>query len=180
MFEIGFWELVMVGVVALIVVGPEQLPGLARKAGFWLGKARRMIAEMKAEVDRELHLEEIKQSLRQQASIGAVKDLTDQVQSFRREVEEEFDDPGPPPGWQPGMPTAAPPPPGWTPPVSNPEPPAPASVQLQKPDPSAPRTLETPPTPATPAPVVAALSPPPTPSEAGTVPPSPSPPATNG
>jgi len=181
MFEIGFWELVMVGVVALIVVGPEQLPGLARKAGFWLGKARRMIAEMKAEVDRELHLEEIKQSLRQQASIGAVKDLTDQVQSFRREVEEEFDDPGPPPGWQPGMPTAAPPPPGWTPPVSNPEPPAPApaSVQLQKPDPSAPRTPETPPAPATPAPVAAALSPPP-PSEIGAAPPSPSPPAANG
>ena len=107
MFEIGFWELVMVGVVALIVVGPEQLPGLARKAGFWLGKARRMIAEMKAEVDRELHLEEIKQSLRQQADLGEMKDLADQVKSFRREVEEEFDDPGPPPGWRPGMPTAS-------------------------------------------------------------------------
>ena len=110
MFEIGFWELIVVGVVAMIVVGPEQLPGLARKAGFWLGKARRMIAEVKADVDRELHLEEIKQTLRQQADLGEVKDVADQVKTFRREIEQELDDPGPPPGWRPGMPTAAPPP----------------------------------------------------------------------
>ena len=141
MFEIGFWELIVVGVVAMIVVGPEQLPGLARKAGFWLGKARRMIAEVKAEVDRELHLEEIKQTLRQQADLGAVKDVADQVKSFRREVEEEFDDPGPPPGWRPGLPTAAPPP-DWTPPASSREPLAiaapPAPVPLQQPDSTAP------------------------------------------
>ena len=111
MFEIGFWELALIGVVALIVVGPERLPGLARTAGLWLGKARRMVAEVKAEVDRELHLEEIKQSLRQQADLNELHDLAGQVKSLRREVEEEFDDPGPPPGWRPGMPTGAPPPP---------------------------------------------------------------------
>lgn len=135
MFEIGFWELVMVGVVAMIVVGPERLPGLARTAGLWLGKARRMIAEVKAEVDRELHLEEIKQTLRQQADLGEVKDLTDRMKSLREDIQAEFDDPGPPPGWRPGMPSAAPPP-GWTPPVSSLESSAtddaPAPVQLQK------------------------------------------------
>ena len=148
MFEIGFWELIVVGVVAMIVVGPEQLPGLARKAGFWLGKARRMIAEVKADVDRELHLEELKQTLRQQADLGEVKDLADQVKSFRHEIEKEFDDPGPPPGWRPGMPTAAPPP-DWTPPDSSREAPAatpPAPVQSQKPDSAAPapRSVATP------------------------------------
>ena len=121
MFEIGFWELIMVGVVALIVVGPERLPGLARTAGLWLGKARRMIADVKAEVDRELHLEEIKQTLRQQANLGEVKDLTDQVKSLRQDIQAEFDDPGPPPGWQPGL-SSAPPPPGWMPPGDTPEP----------------------------------------------------------
>ncbi|MEZ5578150.1 MAG: Sec-independent protein translocase protein TatB [Candidatus Competibacteraceae bacterium] len=60
MFEIGFWELALIGVVAMIVVGPERLPGLARTAGLWLGKARRMLADVKAEVDRELQLEELK------------------------------------------------------------------------------------------------------------------------
>ena len=129
MFEIGFWELVLVGVVALLVVGPEKLPGLARTAGLWLGRARRMIAEVKADVDRELHLEELKQSLRQQADVSEIKDLADRVRSLRRDVEEEFDDPGPPPGWTPGM-HNAPPPPGWTPPAA----PAEASaVTLRKP-----------------------------------------------
>ena len=148
MFEIGFWELIVVGVVAMIVVGPEQLPGLARKAGFWLGKARRMIAEVKADVDRELHLEELKQTLRQQADLREVKDLADEVKSFRHEVEKEFDDPGPPPGWRPGMPTAAPPS-DWTPPATSRELPAAASpvpVQSQKPDSAAPapRSVATP------------------------------------
>jgi len=148
MFEIGFWELIVVGVVAMIVVGPEQLPGLARKAGFWLGKARRMIAEVKADVDRELHLEELKQTLRQQADLREVKDLADEVKSFRHEVEKELDDPGPPPGWRPGMPTAAPPS-DWTPPATSRELPAAASaapVQSQKPDSAAPapRSVATP------------------------------------
>ncbi|MDS4070584.1 MAG: Sec-independent protein translocase protein TatB [Candidatus Competibacter sp.] len=145
MFEIGFWELVMVGVVALIVVGPERLPGLARTAGLWLGKARRMIADVKAEVDRELHLEEIKQTLRQQANLGEVKDLTDQVKSLRQDIQAEFDDPGPPPGWQPGL-SNAPPPPGWTPPGETPEPlpGVPAPVRLRKPE-TAPAAPEPPP-----------------------------------
>jgi sec-independent protein translocase protein TatB len=148
MFEIGFWELIVVGVVAMIVVGPEQLPGLARKAGFWLGKARRMIAEVKADVDRELHLEEIKQTLRQQADLGEVKDLAEEIKSFRHEVEKDLDDPGPPPGWRPGMPTAAPPS-DWTPPATSRELPAaasPAPVQSQKPDSAAPapRSVATP------------------------------------
>jgi sec-independent protein translocase protein TatB len=148
MFEIGFWELVMVGAVALIVVGPERLPGLARTAGLWLGKARRMIADVKAEVDRELHLEEIKQTLRQQADLGEVKDLADRVRSLRQDIQAEFDDPGPPPGWQPGL-SSAPPPPGWAPPESGPEPPAaaPAPVWLRKPDSMAPAS-PSPPAPA--------------------------------
>ncbi len=151
MFEIGFWELVMIGVVALIVVGPERLPGLARKAGLWLGKARQMVAEVKADVDRELHLEELKQSLRQQTGLNEVQDLADRVKSARREIQEELEDLGPPPGWRPGMPTTPPP---YSP--SAPESPAanaPSQVQLQKsasaptdPPPSAP-VSPTPPSP---------------------------------
>ncbi len=135
MFEIGFWELVMVGVVALLVVGPERLPSLARTAGLWVGKARRMIADVKAEVDRELQLEELKQSFRQQADLNGLKDLSDRVKSLREDIQAEFDDPGPPPGWRPGMPTGAPPP------YTDPNPPAapaiaaPTPVQLAKTEP---------------------------------------------
>lgn len=134
MFEIGFWEMVMVGVVALIVVGPERLPGLARTAGLWIGKARRMFAEVKADVDRELHLEEIKQSLRQSADLNPLQDAANQMKAIREDLQAEFDDPGPPPGWQPGQ-VNAPPPPGWTPADSDLATP---TVSLQKPEPAPP------------------------------------------
>ncbi len=61
MFDIGFWELCLVGVVALIVLGPEKLPRAARTAGLWLAKARRTLATVKEEVKRELELEDLKQ-----------------------------------------------------------------------------------------------------------------------
>ena len=140
MFDIGFWELVLVGVVTLIVVGPERLPGLARTAGLWLGKARRMIAHIKAEVDQELQLEELKHSLRQQADLNGIQDLTNQVKSIRQDIQEELeDDLGPPPGWRPGA-ASAPPPPGWTPPAEQPQPTAVKSLESSptRPEPAAP------------------------------------------
>lgn len=155
MFEIGFWELIVVGVVALLVVGPEKLPGLARTAGLWVGKARRMIAEVKADVDRELQLEELKQSFRQQANLADLKDLPEQVKSLREDIQAEFDDPGPPPGWRPGMPTGAPPPPHSDPDSQSAAPAIAASQPVQL------ANLETKPADATAVPV----SPPPPPSD---------------
>jgi len=67
MFDVGFLELVIVGIVALIVVGPERLPRLARTAGLWIGRARRTLSSVKAEIDRELKAEELKQILEKQA-----------------------------------------------------------------------------------------------------------------
>ena len=156
MFEIGFGELIVVAVVALLVVGPEKLPGLARTAGLWVGKARRMMADVKADVDRELQLEELKQSFRQQANLTDLQDLSEQVKSLREDIRAEFDDPGPPPGWRPGMPTGAPPPPYADPgpPSAAPAIAAPEPVQLAKAEAEA-----TPTDPAT-----APVSPPPAPS----------------
>jgi len=54
MFDIGFWELVVIAVVALLVVGPERLPQLVRDLGRWLRAARRLVAEARAEIEREL------------------------------------------------------------------------------------------------------------------------------
>lgn len=70
MFEIGFMELVMVAVVALVVVGPERLPGLARTVGAWAGRARGFLNNVKADIDRELKAEELKRILEQQAKIA--------------------------------------------------------------------------------------------------------------
>ena len=59
MFDVGFWEISVIGVVALIIVGPERLPGLARTAGLWIGKARRMISDVKRDIDREIKASEM-------------------------------------------------------------------------------------------------------------------------
>ena len=67
MFDIGFLELIVIGVVALLVVGPERLPRVARTAGLWLGRGRRMLSSVKAEIDSELKAEELKQILAKQA-----------------------------------------------------------------------------------------------------------------
>lgn len=69
MFEIGFSELVLVGLVALLVIGPERLPKVARLAGFWIGKTRNMVASVKAEIRQELHAEEIRQALSEQTGL---------------------------------------------------------------------------------------------------------------
>jgi sec-independent protein translocase protein TatB len=60
MFDIGFSELMIIGVVALIVLGPERLPKVARTAGQWLGKAQRYVNDVKADIARESELAELK------------------------------------------------------------------------------------------------------------------------
>mgnify|MGYP003572452722 CR=1 FL=1 len=65
MFDIGFWELCLIAIIALLVFGPERLPGAARSAGLWIGRIRRMISNVKQEIDRELHLQEIQESIKQ-------------------------------------------------------------------------------------------------------------------
>jgi sec-independent protein translocase protein TatB len=66
MFDIGALELVVIAVVALIVVGPERLPRLARTAGRWVGRARRALLSVKDEIDREIKAEELREILRRQ------------------------------------------------------------------------------------------------------------------
>src|SRR3954462_3052561 len=71
MFDIGFSELLVIGVVALIVIGPEKLPRVARTAGHLLGRLQRYVADVKADINREIELEELRKmrdSMHQAAS----------------------------------------------------------------------------------------------------------------
>ena len=61
MFDIGFWELVVVAIVALLVVGPERLPGLAHDAGKWINHIRRFINNTRREIETELRITESKE-----------------------------------------------------------------------------------------------------------------------
>lgn len=54
MFEVGFWELILLAVLCLLVVGPRRLPGMMRSFGHWSGRAKLAVRRMKAEFDRAL------------------------------------------------------------------------------------------------------------------------------
>lgn len=64
MFDIGFWELLLIAVVALVVVGPERLPKLVRVTGLWVGRANASLQSIRNEISRELRAEELKQALK--------------------------------------------------------------------------------------------------------------------
>lgn len=59
MFDIGFSELLLIGIVALVVIGPERLPKVARTAGHLFGRMQRYVADVKADINREIHTEEL-------------------------------------------------------------------------------------------------------------------------
>ncbi|HQR50926.1 MAG TPA: Sec-independent protein translocase protein TatB [Methylophilaceae bacterium] len=60
MFDIGFSEILVIAVVALVVIGPERLPKVARTLGLLTGRMQRYVSTVKADIDRELHLDELR------------------------------------------------------------------------------------------------------------------------
>jgi len=62
MFDIGFSELVLIGVVALIVIGPERLPKVARTAGHLFGRFQRYVSSVKSDISREMELDELRKA----------------------------------------------------------------------------------------------------------------------
>lgn len=60
MFDVGFSELVVIGIVALVVIGPERLPKVARMAGHLLGRMQRYVNDVKADINREIQLDELR------------------------------------------------------------------------------------------------------------------------
>ncbi|HEA50804.1 Sec-independent protein translocase protein TatB [Marinobacter antarcticus] len=70
MFDIGFLELLVCGVIALLVLGPERLPAAARAAGRWIGGARRMVSQFTSELDSQLKADELRKELREAGDVG--------------------------------------------------------------------------------------------------------------
>jgi sec-independent protein translocase protein TatB len=88
MFDIGFSELLVIGVVALIVIGPEKLPRMARTVGVLAGRLQRYVSDVKADINREIELDELRKmrdSMQQAAS-----DLQSSVQSELDQTETEL------------------------------------------------------------------------------------------
>jgi sec-independent protein translocase protein TatB len=93
MFEVGFSELLMIGLVSLLVIGPERLPKVARTVGFWLGKMRAISANLKAEIHHELELAEMKEMLQQQKADfeAQMKEQQMQLYAVKDDIEQLSD-----------------------------------------------------------------------------------------
>jgi sec-independent protein translocase protein TatB len=88
MFDVGFSELIVIGVVALVVIGPERLPKVARTAGVLVGRLQRYVAQVKADINREMEaadLGKVKQEFE-----SAARSFQSEVESKAREVETEI------------------------------------------------------------------------------------------
>ena len=85
MFDIGFAELLLIGVVGLLVVGPEQLPGAVRTVLAWVNRFRRSFDQIRTEVRRELHNDEVLQKLKAES-----QQLEQQVRDTAQSVEQEI------------------------------------------------------------------------------------------
>ena len=99
MFDFGFSEMMIVGVVALIVLGPERLPLVARKTGEWIGKAQRFVAKVKSDIDRETELSELKRIQDEAKNLAndvksTVESQASSIESSVKSVADEANDAG--------------------------------------------------------------------------------------
>ena len=82
MFDVGFSELLVIGIVALIVIGPEKLPRVARTVGHLLGRAQRYVNDVKSDINREIQLDELKKLQSQ---------VTDSARALEDSVRKEYE-----------------------------------------------------------------------------------------
>ena len=88
MFDIGFSELLVIGVVALIVIGPERLPRVARTLGHLAGRLQRYVSDVKADINREIELDELRKM--RDSMQQAAKDMESSVQTELSKTETEL------------------------------------------------------------------------------------------
>lgn len=79
MFEIGFPELMLIAVVGLLVIGPERLPEALRTLGLWFGRMRRSFTAVKAEIEKEIGMDEVRRQLHNEAVMEEMKRIESEV-----------------------------------------------------------------------------------------------------
>lgn len=92
MFDIGFWEVAVIGVIALLVVGPERLPALARTVGLWVGRIRRYVSHVKQDIEREIHAEEMRELINNPGELGGLKDVANETAAAVEDLRRGLDD----------------------------------------------------------------------------------------
>ena len=81
MFDIGFPELILIAIVGLLVIGPERLPEALSTLGLWLGRMRRSFLSVKAEIEKEIGMDEVKRQLHNEAIMDEMKRIEQEVKN---------------------------------------------------------------------------------------------------
>jgi len=88
MFDIGFPELVVIAIVGLLVIGPERLPEALRTLGLWLGRMRRSFTAVKAEIEKEIGMDEVRRQLHNEAIMEEMKRIEADANAARTSLSE--------------------------------------------------------------------------------------------
>lgn len=90
MFDIGFPEILLVSVVALLVIGPDRLPETVRTVALWVGRIRRYLSNIKAEIEREVGADEIRRQLHNESIMQELNRTKDHINGIIRDAENQI------------------------------------------------------------------------------------------
>lgn len=89
--DIGIQEILLISVIALIVLGPERLPGTVKTIAIWLGRLKRSFNDIKADIEREINAEEIRQQIHNESVLEQLGEPIEQLQESERRFKEDID-----------------------------------------------------------------------------------------
>ena len=89
MFDFGYWEIVVIFVITLIVVGPEKMPALARKAGLYAGKFKKFVSKIQNDINNEIKSEELKEQLSIKDEESSLSQTVEEAKSSIDEIKKE-------------------------------------------------------------------------------------------
>ncbi|WP_101758347.1 Sec-independent protein translocase protein TatB [Oceanicoccus sp. KOV_DT_Chl] len=91
MFDIGFQELLLIGVIALVIMGPERLPGAVRSASMWIARLRRSFQQIKNDIEREIGADDIKQQLHNESIMQSLEQTKSNILDTANSLKPDMD-----------------------------------------------------------------------------------------
>jgi sec-independent protein translocase protein TatB len=90
MFDIGFMELLLIGIVALLVLGPDKLPGAIRTGALWFGRAKRSFNSVKAEIEQQINTDDIRRQLHNESILGDIEKAKKKANKLIEDTQSEI------------------------------------------------------------------------------------------
>jgi sec-independent protein translocase protein TatB len=91
MFDVGFMELMLIGIVALLVIGPEKLPNAVRTGTLWIGRAKRSFNQVKSEIEREINTDDIRRQLHNESIMADINKAKKKAESLVKDTKDNLD-----------------------------------------------------------------------------------------